>query len=320
MGIPSHRGQGGAELCHLSAVLHKSAAVIEHGVGSWAATENIFGELEASRAAGFGRLAAYLYPNGEAERVTLAGCVLMYLFELDGDLVETPAIKGRASDAASQLLKWEAAPMLPSECAQPEDGPSQALLRLWRRIEEVSDAEVRNRLRLAWRTYAMGAAAEVAFLCSGTMPSPAEYDTLRAHTISDWPLVWIGITNGYTLPADLWHSVSVTHLNHLGQRLLGISNDIWSCQRERDVCLAAVNYPNVLAHHHRCSLIQGLRMTRELHQRVMKEFLATTEELERTGSPLVRRYTCDVTTLVAGWHRWCEVTSRYSPPSLAGAS
>ncbi|MGW5869004.1 terpene synthase family protein [Streptomyces sp. NPDC055239] len=246
------------------------------------------------------------------EEAVLAGCVLMYLFELDGDLVEVPAGAGDASAAVGQLLRWEAVLAPHREEAAPlRDTASQALLGLWQQIAGVSGCEHQARLRLAWRTYALGAAAEAAFMSASTLPSPEEYSVLRAHTIADWPLVWIGITAGYVLPEDLWHSPAISRINQLAQQLLGISNDIWSYEREHAASTTAVNYPVVLAQHYQCPLARGLEMTVALHRKVMDQFLRMHEQLSCADSSLVRRYADDVAALVAGWHHWCERTSRY---------
>ncbi|NSC22337.1 hypothetical protein FM076_14520 [Streptomyces albus subsp. chlorinus] len=302
-----------AELCPLPVVEHPQAEQIEEGVRSWAGAQTIFHDAKSARAAEYGRLSAGLYPRSGVAEAVLAGCVLMYLFELDGELVEVPAGKGDAPAAARQLLRWEAV-LAPHDVGTvpPRDDSSRTLLGLWQQITAVSGREHQARLRLAWRTYALGAAAEAAFMSTSTMPSPAEYAVLRAHTIADWPLVWIEITSGYVLPEALWNSPAISRLNQLSQHLLGISNDIWSWSREHAASDTAVNYPAVLARHHQCSLARGLEMTLGLHRKVMEQFLATHERLSRADCSLTRRYANDVATLVAGWYHWCERTSRYA--------
>jgi hypothetical protein len=299
-------------LCPLPAVTHPDMELIEGKVRSWAASETIFSNTAAALAAGYGRLAAHLYPRGDADKVALAGCILMYLFELDGDLVETPAIMGEPAISASQLLKWEAVFARPHDGSGPCTRDCAALLRLWQATSNICGPEHRVRLQLAWRTYAMGAAVEATFLAAKTMPLPAEYDLLRAYTIADWPLIWTGITGGYLLAEPVWSAPSIISFNQLVLRLLGISNDLWSYRKESAAADTAINYPAVLAHHHRCALAQALQMTRDLHQQLMDEFLTAREPLASASHALTRRYAEDVTNLVAGWHAWCAATTRYT--------
>ncbi|GAA4897938.1 terpene synthase family protein [Streptomonospora salina] len=289
---------------------HAQAAAIEQQVRAWATGQTALPEFASAQDAGFGRLAAGLYPDGDAAKVALAGCVLLYLFEFDGSRIEAPALSGDAESAVRQLLRWEA--VLEGNSVH-NDESCRALQQLWLRLVDITDTEEQSRLRNAWRTYSMGAACEASLLAAGTYPTPQEYDVLRQLTISEWPLILITITRGSSLPGDIWSDPGVQALNQLAVRLIGICNDIASCPKETAASSAALNYPTVYAHHDHTTLDGGLDSTRRLYRTLLHAFTETEQrdELYDVARPPLRRYLNDLALLLGGWHRWCAHTPRY---------
>ncbi|WP_409496054.1 terpene synthase family protein [Amycolatopsis sp. cmx-11-12] len=266
-----------------------------------------------ARASGYALLSCLNYPAASPELLRLISRYFAFYFECDTSRIEFPALAGEPADAAAEILCCSATIQDPQRPLPTSAGRHvEALRSITEQLQRFATPEQAERARRGEQNYFVGAACEAAYLAQGTVPTSAEYQCLREHTVTaDWHLALVEITGGFEVPGDTrWRSDVRAAVRTMGG-LLGLINDLASWRKEARMSPQALNYPVVISRELGCTLFEAVCETADRMSAHAQRFSEQTGRLIRKGGTL-GRWAAGARHCVAGWHRWHARSERFS--------
>ena len=277
------------------------------------------GQVRRFDASQFGLLTAYVYPRGTWERLELCNDWHVWLFLFDDEvdeLVEVgqrPAYLKQYVDACLAVLRGGGLRAQATPLERFTLDVRQRMSRLaserWleRFVTDVEDYLYRGTL-LAARHWT-----------EGTVPDLESYIEQRAmdsavYTAED--LVELAAP-GQELPEELFRSPRVQRLRRLCTRVVALTNDLFSFEKEVLWHRNPNNFVHVLRVHQGLGLREAIHAAIELINADTDAFLACEEALRasRPADPRVLGYVEGLKAWIRGNVHWSLLTGRYSSPT-----
>lgn len=268
--------------------------------------------LRRARASGYALLSCLNYPAASPDHLRLISRYFAFYFECDTSRIECPAMEGKLTEVAGDILRWSALIHYRRRPVSSSAGRYLDVLHsIGEQLRELVTAEQADRVHRSERDYLLGAACEAAYLAQETLPTFAEYQELRGHTATvGWHLAWVEITGGFAVPNQLRWRPDVLAATRTMGLLLGLINDVASWRKEARTSPQTLNFPNVIARERGCTLLDAVRETAEMTTTESQRFYDQTELLIREGGVL-GQWAAGARHCVAGWHHWHILSERF---------
>lgn len=293
--------------------LHPAADELEERTLAWLRGFGIIrsdAEEEYLRHSTLGRTYAWMIPEGETERVLVATQFCIWATVQDDRYTEELGLGGRTTALASHLLACESIAENPQ--AAVSGRPVELAYRdLFARIEQIATPQQVLRIRKGMLHYSVGAAADAAYAAAGIVPPVAEYRRIR-HLIAHLHhhFVLTEVAQDFEMPTALLLDEQVRDLTDLAIQIIGLTNDVLGCPRDVQRRHIA-NLPMVLAHHHGCSVQEGIDLTAAEVARHTGNFAHLSVNLRQRGIAVIDRYVHGLEEQIAGHLAWLHETGRY---------
>lgn len=173
-----------------------------------------------------------------------------------------------------------------------------------------------NKFIKAIHSVITGYADEKVYYRTNTIPPLAVYLVNREATSGVQPYCkYMAMQKEYRqLPDDVLEHIHIQRLHTLCSLMVGIHNDIISLPKELHRQEDTLNLVKVLQQEHKVSLQESYRMTLDLHDAYLKEFLLLQKHLPPFAQwqEMVCEYVQDLGIMIAGIYAWhTNDTSRY---------
>ncbi|PTL83152.1 hypothetical protein [Vitiosangium sp. GDMCC 1.1324] len=267
----------------------------------------------------FGLLAAYTYPRGTRERLELCNDWHVWLFLFDDEADERQEVGQRPEylqayvEACLEVLRGGPlrARATPLECFTHD---------LRKRLRRLASGMWLERFAADVEDYLYrGTLPAARHWAAGTVPELEPYIEQRAmdsamYTAQD--LVEFA-REGQELPELLFHSPRVQRLRHLCSRVVGLTNDLFSFEKEVLWHRNPNNFVHVLRVNRGLGLEEAIHQALELINEDTDAFIACEQELLASGpvDPRVLSYVEGMKAWIRGNVSWSMVTGRYSSPT-----
>ncbi|MPY99926.1 MAG: Camphene synthase [Actinophytocola sp.] len=148
--------------------------------------------------------------------------------------------------------------------------------------------------------------------------TPAVWEYLVQRHLNSYlpPMVLIDAVAGYELPATEYFHPRVRRAITLAADANVLINDLHSADFESETDF---NLPRVIAEEEGCSQREAIKRTVEIHNELMRTFVAEAAALSAAGSPTLRRFFADVWAWLGGSREWHATTGRYQDTSAESA-
>ncbi|MCI3927845.1 terpene synthase family protein [Streptomyces sp. AN091965] len=293
--------------------LHPAADELEERTLAWLRDFDIIrsdADEAYLRRSTLGRTYAWMIPEGETERVLLATQFCIWATVQDDRFTEELGLGGRITTLAAHLLACEHIAENPH--TPPSGHPIERAYRdLFARIEQIATPQQVLRIRKGMLHYSVGAAADAAYAAAGIVPPVAEYRRIR-HLIAHLHhhFVLTEVAQGFEMPTALLLDRQVRDLTDRAIQIIGLTNDVQGCPRDAQRRHIA-NLPMVLAHHHGCSVQEGIDRTAEEVAQHTDDFVQLSTDLRQRGIPVIDHYIHGLQEQIAGHLAWLHETGRY---------
>lgn len=267
----------------------------------------------------FDDLAAYVYPDADAEGFDLALNVLGWFFLLD-DQFDTPETGQRlaAVEACQQmilLLHREPGPVALS--APPLVA---AFSSLWNAMCVGMSEQWRGRAAWDWVDYLAGNIAEVADRQAGTAVSYEQHLTVRRRSIGARPALLLSERTGhFEVPSLAFYSSHMEAMRAIVVDHIVLTNDV--CSLEKDDARGDTNVVRLLMRKRRISRDQAVSALVRHVDGLLETFveleaglprLCVTLGLTPTETSAVHRYADAMRAWIRGNYDWSRSSGRYA--------
>ncbi|MGW2858321.1 terpene synthase family protein [Streptomyces sp. NPDC001205] len=294
--------------------LHPAADELEERTLAWLRDFGIIhtdAEEAYLRRSTLGRTYAWMIPEGETERVLVATQFCIWATVQDDHYTEELGLEGKTTALASHLLACEAIAENPHAPPGGHRPIELAYRDLFARIEQIATPQQVLRIRKGMLHYSVGAAADAAYTAAGIVPSVTEYRRIR-HLIAHLHhhFVLTEVAQGFEMPPNLLLDAQIRELTDLAIQIIGLTNDVLGCPRDVQRRHIA-NLPMVLAHHHGCSVQEGIDHTAAEVTRHTDNFVQLSTHLRHRGIRVIDQYIRGLEEQIAGHLAWLHETGRY---------
>lgn len=267
----------------------------------------------------FGLLTASVYPWGERERLEVCNDWHVWLFLFDDEVDEQREVCERPEELREYVeacvrvlrggpLRLRATPL------------ERFTEDLRRRLERLASEAWLERFGRDVEDYLhQGTLQAASHWVAGTVPALEAYIEQRAmdsamYTAQD--LMEIAAP-GQELPEELWRDPLVQRMRHLCTRVVGLTNDLFSFEKEVLWHHNPNNFVHVLRVTHQLGLEEAILAAIEFINADTEAFLACERVLEETGpvDARVLGYVRGMKEWMRGNVHWSLVTGRYSSPT-----
>lgn len=289
---------------------------------AWIDTVGIFaGKQEKIRASDFGRYAMLCHADtDDPDRLLLAAQCFAALFAVDDQYCDDQSL-GSCPEKVAERLSFAVSAIDPVYLPAPfdtelllqqmQDPVLRGLLAYMRRVAHFCTPSQVARVRQITIAMFVAMATEGPWRLYGTKPTVAEYLASR-QVNSFWPCqVLIDPIGGYEVPANVYAKPEMQRVCALASLATTLLNDLYSAYKEHLNETGDFKLPYLLAAKHNCSLQQAIDKTADIHDAVMREYVALEHRLLKDADPLVRRYLTGLTTWIAGNQEWHKHSARY---------
>ncbi|WP_081900220.1 family 2 encapsulin nanocompartment cargo protein terpene cyclase [Allokutzneria albata] len=143
---------------------------------------------------------------------------------------------------------------------------------------------------------------------TGERPAVWEYLMHRHHNSYLPPMILIDAVAGYELPPQEFYDPRVRSAFTMAGMANVLLNDLHSMSKEAD---DDISLPIALMEQEGCSRRQAVKRTVEIHNELMKRFVAEAAALSLVGSPMLRRFFAETWAWCGGSREWHATSRRY---------
>jgi 2-methylisoborneol synthase len=294
-------------------------AEVDSRVLAWAGQVGIYpGRLDRLRAAGIGRLIMLAHPAcDDPELLTAAAKCAVAEWVADDYLVDEAALGADPETVGSRLGLLHAvvdpAPLpagyAPALESYRLDDPiatafRSAMLDLARFASTAQLARFSHQLSILFVAWSQ----EADWIRAGRMPAVWEYLAHRNMSSYLLPMLLVDVLAGYELPPREYSDPRVRRAFTTAGLASALLNDIHSGARES---ATDFNLPRVIAAEDGCPLRAATIRTVEIHNELMRAFVADAMALAAVGTPTLRRFLADTWAWLGGSREWHATTARY---------
>jgi 2-methylisoborneol synthase len=147
---------------------------------------------------------------------------------------------------------------------------------------------------------------------NGRTPPVWEYLVQRHLNSYLPPMILVDVVAGYELSPTEFYAPPVRRAFTMAGDANVLLNDLHSARFESDT---DYNLPRVIAAEEGCSHEEAIRRTVEIHNELMRSFVAEAAVLSSVGSPALRRFFMDTWAWLGGSREWHATTGRYHATS-----
>ncbi|MBB6377134.1 2-methylisoborneol synthase [Pseudonocardia eucalypti] len=289
----------------------------------WADQVGIYpGALDRLRTCNFGRLIMLTHPAAQdPDRLLAAAKCVVAEWAADDYYVDEVSLGADPKVVGSRLAKLHAivdpAP-LPARYQPELDGFREAepIATAFRTAMEhlaryTSPAQLgrfqhqMSILYVAWNQ-------EADWHANGRTPPVWEYLVQRHLNSYLPPMILVDVLAGYELsPTEFFHPRVRRAFTMAGDAAV-LLNDLHSASHESDTDF---NLPRVIAIEEKCTPREAVKRTVEIHNELMRTFVAEASALSLTGSPTLVRFLADTWAWLGGSREWHATTGRYHATS-----
>jgi 2-methylisoborneol synthase len=292
---------------------------VDERVLAWAGQIGIYpGRLDRLRAVGIGRLIMLAHPAcADPERLTAAAKCAVAEWAADDYLVDEAALGADPETVGSRLGLLHA--VVDPAPLPPAYAPALESYRLDEPIATAFRSAVQDLARFASAAQLARFSHQVSILFvawsqeadwirAGRMPAVWEYLVQRNMSSYLLPMLLVDVLAGYELPAREYFDPRVRRAFSAAGLAGGLLNDLHSGARES---ATDVNLPRVIAAEDGCSPHEATIRTVEIHNELMRSFVAEAAALSAVGTPTLRRFLADTWAWLGGSREWHATTARY---------
>ncbi|MFD1077338.1 family 2 encapsulin nanocompartment cargo protein terpene cyclase [Longispora fulva] len=143
---------------------------------------------------------------------------------------------------------------------------------------------------------------------SGARPAVWEYLVHRHHNSYLPPMILVDALAGYELSAEEFYHPRVRRAFTMAGLAAVLINDLNSAGKEADDDLSL---PEAIVAEEGCTRKEAIRRTIEIHNELMRGFVAEAGALSLVGTPNLRRFFADTWAWCGGSREWHATTRRY---------
>ncbi|GAA3799469.1 hypothetical protein GCM10022403_036850 [Streptomyces coacervatus] len=303
-----------AELQLAPDVIHPHSDVIENDTHRWATEQALTTHNAAAfHHPRFPRLAARMFPDAPADRVSAYARWLVILFALDDRSEQSPPDPG-----AVHALYQEITAALTGHNREPHDPLARIVHDQWQQLSgRMSHAWKRRFVRHLAR-HGQALAWEAGLRNERRTPSLAAFMDLRpwSNGMFMWDL--IETVHPHEVPTPVTHTLAWRHLTNCSNQITAWRNDLVSLPKE-----AAIdnhdNYVIVLAHaldceHDKAAAVVEQQITHRVQELLESEHALREQSrhLPASGMRALTETTNTLRTLAAAHARWVIESGRYA--------
>ncbi|MEV0445499.1 hypothetical protein AB0I84_43125 [Streptomyces spectabilis] len=294
--------------------LHPDAVELEERTLAWLRDFGIIRDAADEaylRHSTLGRTYAWMIPEGDTERVLIATQFCVWATVQDDRYTEGLGLGGRTTALSAHLLACESIAEDPHAATPGATPVEEAYRDLFARLEKAATPQQLLRIRKGMLHYSVGAAADAAYTAQRLVPPVPVYRRIR-HLIAHLHhhFVLTEVAQGFEMPTALLLDPEVRELTDLAIRVIGLTNDVYGCPRDVERRHIA-NLPMVLAHHHGCSVQEGIDRTAAEVKRDTARFTALARHLRERRIEVLTHYVRGLEDQIAGHLAWLHETGRY---------
>ncbi|MFC5288968.1 family 2 encapsulin nanocompartment cargo protein terpene cyclase [Actinokineospora guangxiensis] len=289
---------------------------------AWAREVGIYpGQEEKLVKANFGRLMMLTHPGtDDPERLLAASRCVLAEWATDDHFVDEVAMGADPSVLGERLGITHAA-MDPVDLpdaytpalrgALDAEPVAVAYRSAFEHLARIASPAQVLRLRHQLSIMFMAYNHEAIWRMSGRVPPVWEYLTHRHQNSFLPPMTLVDPVAGYELPASEFADPRVRRVFSIAGSASVILNDVYSNAKETD---DDFDLPKVIRTEEGCTPAEALARTVEIHNELMRTFVAEAAVLSAAGSPHLRRFLADIWAWLGGNREWHATTARYNEP------
>ncbi|GAA4410938.1 family 2 encapsulin nanocompartment cargo protein terpene cyclase [Actinokineospora soli] len=289
---------------------------------AWANEVGIYpGREDKLVKANFGRLMMLTHPGtDDPDRLLAAAKCVLAEWATDDHFVDEESMGADASVLGARLGVAHAAidPVDLPEAYVPDLGKAldaepvcrayrSAFEHLSRYTTPAQALRLRHQLSIMFMAYNH----EAIWRMTGRIPPVWEYMTHRHQNSFLPPMILVDPVAGYELPPAEFADPRVRRVFSLAGTASVVLNDVYSNAKESD---DDFDLPKVIRTEEGCTPEEALDRTVEIHNELMRTFVAEAAALSASGSPMLRRFLADLWAWLGGNREWHATTARYHQP------
>jgi 2-methylisoborneol synthase len=286
---------------------------------AWADQVGIYpGALDRLRACNFGRLIMLAHPaTQDPDRLLAAAKCVLAEWAADDYYVDEVSLGADPKVVGSRLAKVHAivdpAP-LPAHYAPQLDSYRRnepiatAFREAMEHLSRYTSAAQMGRFQHQMSILYVAWNQEADWHANGRTPPVWEYLVQRHLNSYLPPMILIDVLAGYELPATEFYDPRVRRAFTMAGDAGVLLNDLHSGAGESDTDF---NLPRVIAIEEKCTPREAIKRTVEIHNELMRSFVAEASALSLVGSPTLRRFFADTWAWLGGSREWHATTGRY---------
>ena len=286
---------------------------------AWAEQVGIYpGALDRLEAYNFGRLIMLAHPAvQDPDRLLAAAKCVVAEWAADDYYVDEVALGADPKVVGSRLAKLHAivdpAPLPARYAPQLDDyrrgepiatAFRQAMQHLSRYTSVAQLGRFQHQMSILYVAWNQ----EADWHANGRTPPVWEYLVQRHLNSYLPPMILIDALGGYELSPTEFYDPRVRRAFTMAGDAGVLLNDLHSGAGESDTDF---NLPRVIAAEDNCTPQQAVKRTVQIHNELMRRFVAEASALSLVGSPTLRRFLAEVWAWLGGSREWHATTGRY---------
>jgi 2-methylisoborneol synthase len=293
--------------------------VVNERLVAWAEEVGIYlGALDRLRACGFGRLIMLTHPaTDDPDRLLAAAKCVVAEWAADDYYVDEVELGADPRVVGSRLALLHAVvdpAQLPVQYAprldeyRREEAIATAFRSAMEHLAQFASASQMGRFQHQMAILFVAWNQEADWHRNGRTPPVWEYLVQRHLNSYLPPMILIDVLAGYELPPHEFYDPRVRRAFTLAGDANVLLNDLHSSGFEAETDF---NLPRVITVEEKCSHEEAIRRTVEIHNELMRTFVAEASALSITGSPMLQRFFVDTWAWLGGSREWHATTGRY---------
>ncbi|WP_436500105.1 family 2 encapsulin nanocompartment cargo protein terpene cyclase [Actinokineospora sp. HUAS TT18] len=285
----------------------------------WAGQVGIYpGRLDHLRSCGFGRLMMLTHPaTDDPDRLLAATKVVVAEWAADDYYLDEEDMGADPVIAAARLgvLYGVVDPVALPARYQPEldkfiqDEPIVHAFRSgMEHLAKYTTVPQMGRFQHQMAILFTALSQNASWRVTGQRPAAWEYLMHRHHNSYLPPMILVDAIAGYELPAQEFFDPAVRRAFTMAGTAAVLLNDLHSMSKEAD---NDISLPIAIMEEEGCTPRQAVKRTVEIHNELMKRFVAEAAALSMVGSPMLRRFLADTWAWCGGSREWHATTKRY---------
>lgn len=286
---------------------------------AWAEEVGIYpGRLDRLRSCDFGRLIMLTHPaTDDPDRLLAAAKCVVAEWAADDYYVDEVELGADPHVVGSRLALLHAvvdpAPLLAPYQAQLDDyresQPIETAFRsAMRHLAQYTSTAQMGRFQHQMSILYVAWNQEADWHANGRTPPVWEYLVQRHLNSYLPPMILVDVLAGYELSAAEFYDPRVRRAFTMAGDANVLLNDMYSADFESDT---DYNLLRVIAAEEGCSHREALKRTVEIHNELMRTFVAEAAALFAIGTPNLRRFLADTWAWLGGSREWHATTARY---------